>query len=164
MAIDPGSPLHPYRVDPRAARRDAIERLQALGVALAEIPLARSRPLLERFVSEFVDPSRVGELRRELGRPLEIDRWLRPECVQSGGSIGCVRWLAADAPGARCVRFERSVTLPGLDIDLATLDDTWAASWPGLFVSFDAGRALVVTLDYEEVRCDVRSARGTPYR
>ena len=164
MAIDPRSPLHPYRVDPRSARRDEIARLVTLGVALTEVPVGRSRVLLARFIDEFVDPSRAGELRLALGRPVELDRWLRPSCVQSGGTIGCVRWLAAAAPAARCVRFERSAILPALDIDLATLDDTWAASWPGLFVSFDAGRALAVTLDYEEVRCDVRAPRGTPYR
>jgi hypothetical protein len=164
MPIDPRSPFHPYRVDPRAARQRAVARLEALGVALAEIPLDRSRPLLARFVDEFVEPSRVRQLHLELGRPLALERWLRPECIHDRGSLGCVRWLAGSVPGARCVRFERSVTLPALIIDLATLDDTWAASWPGLFVSFDAGRAVVVTLDYEEVRCDVRAARGTPYR
>ena len=66
--------------------------------------------------------------------------------------------------GGRCIRFERRPRLPALDIDLATIDDTWAASWPGVFVRFDAGRAVVITLDYEEIRCDMRAGRGTPYR
>lgn len=163
MAINPRSPLHPYWLGPREARRDAIDRLVALGVALTEIPLDRSRVLLTRFIDEFVDPSRTDELRVALDRPVDLDRWLRSR-VQSSRTLGCVRWLAADNPDARCVRFERSATLPALDVDLGTLDDTWAASWPGLYVSFAAGRALVVTLDYEEVRCDVRTTRGTPYR
>ncbi len=164
MPIDPSSPFHPYRLDPRAERRQAIERLAALGVAFVEIPLARSRQLFARFLRDFTDASRAAELHRELARPLDLDGWLRAECVHGGRALGCVRWLAAPAPGARCLRFERSVTLPALAIDLGTLDDTWAASWPGLFVSFDAGRAVVVTLDYEQVRCDVRATRGTPYR
>jgi hypothetical protein len=180
MALDPRSPLHPFRLDPRAARRDAIERLEVLGVVMAEIPVARSRPLLDRFVREFVDPSRAALLAAEIRRPgaasrvLELDTWLRPECVSHGGTIGCTRWLAVGAlpahgvaptgARARCVRFERNAALPALAIDLATLDDSWAASWPGSFVSFETGRAVVVTLDYEEVRCDLRAARGTPYR
>lgn len=170
MPLDPSSPLHRFRVDARAARRDQMERLEALGVVMAEIPGARSRPLFARFVQEFVDPARGARLVEEVGRPpagersFDFDRWLRPECLRRRGAGGCMRWLAAGAPLARCVRFERSAHLPALAIDLATVEDTWAASWPGVFVSFEAGRAVVVTLDYEEVRCDVRAPRGTPYR
>jgi hypothetical protein len=175
MALDPRSPLHPFRLDPRAARRHAIERLEVLGVVMDEIPLTRARPLLDRFVREFVDPARAALLTAEIRRPrvaprvLELDTWLRPECVSRGGATRCVRWLSARSDGAaparaRCVRFERTMDLPALAIDLATLDDVWAGSWPGSFVSFDTGRAVVVTLDYEEVRCDLRAARGSPYR
>jgi hypothetical protein len=170
MPLDPRSPLHRFRVDARASRRDEIERLQALGVVLAEIPPAPARALLARFVREFVDPARGARLSEELARvdpsprAFDFERWLRPECVRRRGASGCVRWLASRAGGARCVRFERSVHLPALAIDLSTIDDTWAASWPGVFVSFEAARAVVVTVDYEEVRCDVRVARGTPYR
>ena len=173
MPLDTRSPLHRFRVDPRARRRDEIERLEALGVDLTEIPSARARPLLARFVREFVDPARAARLDEELARPpaappvLDFDRWLRPECVRRDGVVGCVRWLLGGGPahvGASFVRFERRADLPALAIDPSTLDDAWAASWPGLFVSFEAGRAVVVTLDYEEVRCDVRAARGTPYR
>jgi hypothetical protein len=171
MPVDPRSPLHRFRVDAEVARRDEVERLEALGVVLAEIPPAEARPLLARFVREFVDPARGAWLSAELGgarpseRAFDFDRWLRPECVRRVTAPGCVRWLASGVEDARCVRFERRAHLPALAIALATLDDAWAASWPGVFVSFDAGRAVVVTLDYEEVRCDVRAARGTtPYR
>jgi hypothetical protein len=44
------------------------------------------------------------------------------------------------------------------------MDDVWAASWPGLFVSFDAGRALAVSIDYEVLRSDLRVPRASPYR
>lgn len=62
------------------------------------------------------------------------------------------------------MRFDRRPALPALEIELATIDDAWAASWPGAYVNFDAGRAVVITLDYEDVRCDVRAAPATPYR
>jgi hypothetical protein len=171
MPLDPRSPLHRFRVDARASQRDEVERLQALGVVLTEIPPARAREILARFVREFVDPARGDQLEEELGRAqraeraFDFERWLRPECVRHrGGAPGCVRWLASRARGARCVRFERSTHLPALAIDLATLEDEWAASWPGVFVSFEAARAVVVTVDYEELRCDVRASRGAPYR
>src|SRR5689334_5187146 len=114
MPLVPGSLLHRYRVDPRAVRRDEIERLEALGVVMSEISPGRARPLLARFVDEFVDPSRSPDLSAELARPasaeraFELDRWLRPDCVRRGSSAGlagCVRWLRAGAQGGRCVRF-----------------------------------------------------------
>jgi len=49
------------------------------------------------------------------------------------------------------VRLERRARLPALDIVVIGMDDAWAASWPGLFVNFEAGRAFVVTVDYEEI-------------
>jgi hypothetical protein len=181
VPLDRSSPLHRFRVDPRAQRRSAVLRLEALGVAAVEVSAARSRALLARFVHEFVEPRHAAALGVELARPrslqraIDFDRWLRPDCVRRQGVGGCVRWLLAGASGrsgqqgseparTECVRFERAAELPALAIDLTTLEDAWAASWPGVFVSFDAGRAVVVTLDYEEVRCDVRAARATPYR
>lgn len=173
MPLVPGSLLHRYRVDPRAARRDEIGRLEALGVVMSDISPARARSLLTRFVAEFVDPSCGADLTAELMRPgsaertFDMDRWLRPDCTRRGGSregTGCVRWLRMGLEGGRCFRFERRPHLPALSIDLDTMDDTWAASWPGVFVRFDVGRVVVITIDYEEIRCDVRAGRGTPYR
>ncbi len=174
MPLDLGSPLHRYRVDPRVLRREALDRLAALGVASAEISPAVARSLLARFVRDFVDPTRRAALEAKLATPptppveIDFDHWLRPECVHPRGVVGCLRWLregVANGPApVRCVRFERTPGLPPLSLELATMDDTWAASWPGVFVSFATARAVVVTLDYEEVRCDVRAARGTPYR
>lgn len=183
MPLDPRSPLRRFLVDPRAVRREQIGRLTALGVALSEIPAARSLPLLARFVREFLDPARVPEVSAELARTrgtprgLDFDRWLRPECVTSGGqgrraslgqrALGCIGWLlsgSVEGGAGPAVRFERRADLPALAIDLATLDDAWAASWPGVFVRFDVGRAVVVTLDYEEIRCDLHAGGATPYR
>jgi len=181
VALDPRSPLHRFRVDPRAVLRAQMARLTALGVGLVEIPPARTRALFDRFVDEFLDPSGAADLSRELAAPpearraLDFDRWLRPECVRRAehgarsslrsGAAGCVAWLLAGSPAASpCVRFERTAHLPALAVDLATLEDAWAASWPGVFVSFEAGRAVVVTVDYEEIRCEVRAPAASPYR
>ncbi len=172
MPLDARSPLHRFRVDPRAVRRDQVERLLDLGVALVEIPPPRARTLLTRFVREFLDPARAEGLAAEIVRPrgvpraLDFDRFLRPECVRESAA-GCGRWLfpaAADPSSAECLRFERRPDLPALAIDLATMDDAWAASWPGVFVRFEIGRAVVVTLDYEQIRCEVRPSGPTPYR
>lgn len=162
--------LRRFRLDPREAQRFEVERLEDLGVVMTEISPVRALPLLRRFVEEFVDPLHAGALVDHFegpstdGRALELARWLRPDRARTGGPIGCARWLAAGGARARCVRFERRARMPALEIDLATIEDAWAASWPGAFVNFDAGRAVVITLDYEDVRCDLRSAPKTPYR
>lgn len=170
MASDGRAPILRFGADPREVRRREVERLEELGVAFVEISPARARPLLGRFVDEFVDPERAPALRALLqassptAHALELGRWLRPDRTQRAGPVGCARWLASGRTPARCLRFERRAYLPALDIDLATLDDAWAGSWPGIFVSFEVGRAVVVTLDYEELRCDVRGGPATPYR
>jgi hypothetical protein len=165
-----GWPFIRFRANPRDVLSDQLDRLDALGVVMSALPISRARALFARFVDEFVDPQRAAELldRRAdaLGwhRGVELARWLRPDRTRSGGPLGCMRWLAAGETSARGVRFDRRPSLPTLEIELATLDDTWAASWPGAYVNFDAGRAVVITLDYEDIRCDVRAASATPYR
>ncbi|APR79364.1 Hypothetical protein A7982_04711 [Minicystis rosea] len=149
---------------------DQRDRLSDLGVVLSTASAARTRVLFARFVDEFVEPSRGAELmalredREDRHRPVEIARWLRPDRTRRGGPMGCMRWLSEGHASARCVRFDRRGSLPAIEIDPTTIDDTWAASWPGVFVSFEAGRAVVITLDYEDIRCDVRAALATPYR
>jgi hypothetical protein len=170
VALDPSSPLHRFRVDPRAVRRVQVERLVELGVAMVEIPPARARPLLARFAEEFLDPDRAAEVtadlsrRRAVSRPLELERWLRPDCIRTS-TAGCADWLFPTRPDSEeCIRLERRADLPALAVDLSTMDDAWAGSWPGVFVRFETGRALVVTLDYQQIRCEVRPRGGTPYR
>jgi hypothetical protein len=129
-----------------------------------------SRRLFERFVGEFVEKEHGARLRAEAARRavwgggLDIERWLRPDCTRRASAEGGMRWLGREDPAARCVRFERHAHMPALEIALATMDDTWAGSWPGVFVRFEAGRALVVSLDYEVFRCDLRAGGATPYR
>jgi hypothetical protein len=162
--------LRSPEVDAKALLRREIKRLRALRVKLAELAPARSHALFERFAGEFVGPERapvfLAEVRRAGGRGLCVDpgRWLRPDCAVVLGSAGCARWLAGGRRGARCVRFDRRAGLPAVEIAIDTMDDVWAASWPGLFVSFDAGRALAVSIDYEVLRSDLRVPRASPYR
>lgn len=159
-----------FRPDPSAVRRGEIDRLSALGVEVAELGRRASSRLFDRFVSEFVEPERADRLRAEAkrnaawGSAIDLERWMRPDCTLRARAAGGMGWLARGDLSKRCVRFERRAHLPALEIAVATMDDAWAGSWPGAFVSFDAGRALVVTLDYEVLRCDLRARRGTPYR
>ncbi|MFT3770115.1 MAG: hypothetical protein QM820_32195 [Minicystis sp.] len=159
-----------FRADPRDVLSDQLDRLAGLGVVMSTASAERTRSLFAQFVEVFVDPQHGAELlalredRSGRHRAVEIARWLRPDRARRGGPLGCMRWLAEGSRSARCVRFDRRGSLPALEIDPATLDDTWAASWPGVFVSFEAGRAVVITLDYEDFRCDVRAAPATPYR
>lgn len=162
--------LRRFRADPRERRRAEIARLEELGVTMIELALPTTRTLYRRFVDQFIEPEHAaalfahGDAPETASRAIDLGRWLRADRVALGGSIGCARWLAAGERAARCVRFERRATLPALEIELATLDDAWAACWPGAFVNFDAGRAVVISVDYEDVRCDVRAAPATPYR
>lgn len=126
---------------------------------------AEKRALLVRFADVFVDPSRRQDFLAALGssRPIDYDRFLRVEHVRvlppAGGSLS---WLAARERGARCHRLERQIALPALDLRVASLEERWAASWPGMLLSLPAGRALVVTLDYELIHFELRGS--TPYR
>lgn len=158
------------RIDAKAVQRGEIGRLRALRVKITELAAARSRRLFERFANEFVDPERTAryldEVRRASERDAGVDhgRWLRPDCTALESGRGCLQWLRGGQLNARCVRFDRRVRLPAFEIALDTMEDDWVASWPGLFVSFDVGRALAVSLDYEAYRCDLRARGASPYR
>ncbi|MFS8069825.1 MAG: hypothetical protein ACMG6S_25960 [Byssovorax sp.] len=153
-------------LDPREARRYELARLRALGVEITELGQPRSRALLERFVREFVEPERSAHVLDEVKRQRlgDLDRWMREDCTQRTSGRGCLAWLGPRERGGRCVRLEKRASLSAMEIVVATLEDTWAASWPGVFVNFEAGRALVITIDYEVRRCDRGGLRRSPYR
>lgn len=153
-------------VDRARILRDQIDRLVGLGVRLRPIPAADARSRFDRFVDLFVDPDRAADLRARRADPdraVEVARFLRGDRLCTSRGLGLCRWLAAGAEGARAVRFDRGAALPALDVDLGTLADAWAGSWPGVYVNFAAARAAVVTVDYEDVRCETRAPK-TPYR
>jgi len=89
---------------------------------------------------------------------------MRPDRLSRGRAQGCLGWLAAGRVDARCVRLDRRGAMPALRIDLGTMDEGWVTSWPGVFVHFDAGRALAVTVHYEVFQCDLHACTGSPYR
>jgi hypothetical protein len=153
-------------MDSREVRREQLDRLRALGVDFRELDAGRTRALLRRFAEEFLDPD-LGEpwaraLSRWPRRPVAFERFLRMDCVKSVRPAGSLRWLVAEGRDARCHRFERDAGLPALDIFAPSLDESWAASWPGVFVNFAAGRAVVVTVDYARLHCELRKL--SPYR
>jgi hypothetical protein len=153
-------------MDPREVRRGQIDRLRTLGVAFRELDVGQTRAVVRRFAREFLDPDRsepwLEAALRAPRRPVAFERFLRDDCVKSLRPAGSLRWLVAEGRDARCHRFERDAWLPALDIFAPSLDESWAASWPGVFVNFEAGRALVVTVDYARLHCDLR--RLSPYR
>lgn len=153
-------------LDPRIARRHELARLRALGVEITEISRARTRAMFERFAREFIAPEHGARFFEDVRRRGldDLQRWMRHDCTLRTIAQGCLAWLGPRENLDPCVRFEKSADLPALEIALATMDETWAASWPGVFVNFDAGRALVITVDYEVLRCDRGAARTSPYR
>jgi hypothetical protein len=145
--------------------RRQIERLRRLGVALAPVDPQDQGALLRRFAEAFVDPAQRGAFAAALGgaRPIDYDRFVRPECVRAHAPCeGSLAWLSGGARAARCYRLERNPRLPAVNVVVRSIAEAWATSWPGMFVSFESGRALVVTLDYERIHCDLWTA--TPYR
>jgi hypothetical protein len=159
-----------HRPDPLALWRGEIARLAKLGVRLVEVAPPEAARLFARFIDQFIDPEHAASVRalarvaRPGDRPVELGRLLRADRTSRGGPQGCAAWLASRKGEATCVRFERRLALPVSQIALVTLEDAWAASWPGVFVNFEAGRAVVITPDYEDLRCDTRSLSATPYR
>jgi hypothetical protein len=151
----------------RATYRGQIERLRALGVEVAEIGRGATDALAERFAQEFVDPDLNWHFLAEIRKAetvVDFDRWIRPDRLSRGRARGCLGWLAAGRVETRCVRLDRRGGMPALRIDLGTMAETWANSWPGVFVHFDAGRALAVTVHYEIFQCDLHACSGSPYR
>ncbi len=142
-----------------------LRRLRALEVVAHEVHPDQAAHLLRRFAAEFVDPERRDALLEEdPNRAVPFERYLHADCTRSARVDGSLAWLRGGHLDLRCVRLERRPGLPALELDTSTMEDGWAASWPGVFVNFDRARALVISVDYEAFRCDLRSRRRTPYR
>ncbi len=143
-----------------------IDRLRQLGVNVRELNPASTTEVASRFLREFSSAERAGEalLALENGEPLTFEKWLREDVKARDMPGEHLAWLTARARGARCVRLSRRGDLPAVEIEVETMDDAWAASWPGAFFQLDLGRAVIVTLDYEIARLDLHPKHATPYR
>jgi hypothetical protein len=149
--------------------RQQLLRLRALGAEFEVLGRARSAEVQRRFAEQFVDPAELSSvipalLARTLdGRCFAFDRVLRPDgSSHPARSVSSLRWLTADYREPRCHRLEPYPALPALTIVASSLEESWAAAWPGVLVSFETRRALVVTLDYERIHCDLGGR--SPYR
>ncbi len=149
-----------------AAHFAEIDRLRQLGVRVRELNPASTTEVAARFLREFSTTEHVGEALAALenGEALAFEKWLREDVTTRDATGGHLAWLTARARGARCVRLARRSDLPAVEIEVETMDDAWAASWPGVFFQLDLGRAVVVTLDYELARLDLHPRHATPYR
>ncbi|EYF00895.1 hypothetical protein [Chondromyces apiculatus] len=140
-------------------------QLRKLGAVLAPLDQPATQAIHRRFMESFVDPLRHDELLWALSkrRPIDHHRFLRADVVWPSAPAGAsIAWLTAGSPEAGCFRLEREPWLPGVRLQPASLDEVWVGSWPGVFVCFDAGRAVLVTLDYERIFCNLRGR--SPYR
>jgi len=135
--------------------------------ATTTIDAAQSLALLTRFANEFVVPSKheafVMALRRSpvKQKAFDYERYLRPDCtadVTDGRDL--LRWLAAGEDEASCIFFQRHAFRPASRFSISSLREDRAMSWPGLFVNFNACRALAVTLDLERFCCDLGRIRA----
>jgi len=157
--------MTPSDADLRAVFHDELARLRSLGVQLQKLGKKHTETQLRRFAEEFVDPDRRDLfLRAASAGAVDHVKWLRADSTSEPHTKGVLGWLARGAEKLACVRLDRRPRLPAVKLSVDTLDETWATSWPGVYVNFPSGRALVVTLDYEVVRCDLRAAVGSPYR
>jgi hypothetical protein len=131
----------------------------------SELDADEGRVLLARFVREFVQPQKQEALMARIQRrsakqvTLDYERYLPEACtedVTAGKEI--LRWLSVDGAHSVCFFFPRNISRPVTRLDISFLREHVATSWPGLFVNFDAGRALAVTLDMERFRCETLRA------
>jgi hypothetical protein len=142
-----------------------VARLRELRVRLKRLSSFATREHIRRFASEFVDPERNADfLAASVIGPIDHVKWIRVDRSQNAPKQGTLEWLGSGTLGSVCLRLDRRPGLPGLELRLDTVDESWISSWPGVYIRFAAGRALVVTLDYEVLQCDLRAARGSPYR
>lgn len=158
-----------WRVPWRAAldvHFGGIDRLRQLGVHVRELTPASSTQIAARFLREFSSAERAGEalLALENGEALTFEKWLREDVMARDAPGEHLAWLTARARGARCVRLSRRGNLPAVEIEVSTMEDAWAASWPGAFLQLDLGRAVIVNLDYEVLRLNLHPKHATPYR
>jgi hypothetical protein len=159
--------LYPDEEGLRETFQGQLERLRGLGVELCVLGPRYSAEQLRRFALEFVDPDRSRDFLESLTMSegaIDYERWLRPDRMHKGKARGALRWLCAGAEALRCVRLDRRIGLPAVQIAMRTMGEEWLTSWPGAYVHFAAGRALVVTVHYEVYQCDLRGGKASPYR
>lgn len=156
------------RPDPKAIREAflfELARLRELGVRTKRIGMPSTRKHIERFASEFVEPERhAAFLSASTMGPVDHAKWLRSDLSRDTPSRGTLDWLMRGASNSTCLRLDRRVGLPAVELKLEKMDESWIASWPGAYVQFVTGRALIITVDYEVFQCDSRAACHSPYR
>lgn len=155
--------------DPGAALRAELVRLRALGVALSELRPASATRVLERVIGDFVQEEQRAKLRAAWleaasQETVRLENLVRPDTICSRAERSLVSFLTRRGRDATLVRFDRRAGLPAIQIVASTFEDSWAGSWPGLYVGAEGTRIAVITRDYAELRCATRLSGATPYR
>jgi hypothetical protein len=142
-----------------------VDRLRTLGVRVLELSPVGSCTHLERFLREYVAPEHASVARAALdaGGAFPVERWLPPDCIRPTKREN-VSWLATGDEQASAHRLALRGDVPAVVVLLSTLEEAWATTWPGIFVRFELGRAVIVTPDYTVIRCELSMRGATPYR
>jgi hypothetical protein len=143
-----------------------LKEMSRRGVVFSVLDKERALPLWGRLVEEYLDPQKREKFCAILKRSpkkresLEYATFLRPACtidVTTRLPQLLVSWLTSNGAHGTCYRFDQRTTIPICALEVHSLDPAIATSWPGLYVEFEAGRALAITLDAERFSCDIRS-------
>ncbi len=153
----------------RRVHRRQIARLRDLSVDVRELSPEASREAMILFAREFLGAERTGDFVTEVDaakatfREVDYGRWL-----WQGAPPPALKprfgWLSDWMPRTTCLRFDRRVALPALRLSIPGMLDEWAFSWPGVYVSFDKGRAILVSLDCEVTCYELSPSRKSHYR
>lgn len=153
----------------RHIHRQRLRRLRELAVEVKELSASQSQAALARFAAAFIGAERAEaflgavQAARESHRELDYGRWLwrgePPPALQP--RFG---WLSDWRPGVSCVRFDLRVALTTVSLDTYGMLDEWAFSWPGVYVSFENQRAMLVSLEREVMCYDLLAPGKAPYR
>ena len=150
----------------RRIHRKQMSRLRDLSVDFEELSALESREALARFARAFMGVERSASFLGEAdathatGREIDYGRWLwqgsPPPSLKP--QLG---WLSDWHAATTRIRFDRLLLFPSLRLPVAGMLDEWAFSWPGAYVSFENGRAMLVSLD-RDVSCYELAAGGKP--
>lgn len=153
-------------------RKDAertVKNMTRMGMAFVALDDSQAAPLWKELAENYVEPGKRDRFwalvsraprRREL---LDYSKFLCSSFASDARAslpLMVNEWLTSNGAHPACHRFDQRATVPVCMIQMRSVEPSMVASWPGLFVEFEAGRALAVGLDGERTFCDLRVKAG----